>query len=509
MSVITALPLKRVTEIRVDRSNEDCLTFEPVEKMVRGSAKHLLIEISAAHTHTEPQCCEVILNGDRGAAYNVREFSGSGSNVATHAGLSRRFADGVDIPPQNRSRYGGGYLFFPNAFGEDNLKIFQAMGSSFEERLQRHVGLHDSTSIISSISLRPRQAGSSPNFWSVGSIMTLYAVDEDFLITRKTLAGSRDPSFRELPSETNHLAFVMHARALDGREGDQGARIYQAVNGSGTHNDFPMQRFGGENNKINKVLDGRFEEPRVGWSPNDFAPANSFGSLVAFYPEFQRSSFCQCWISQHAAWEETFFPVSQENGAWIHRQEVMEFQFYSQFRGGYASGSYIDAYRLPVSHSSRRIAGASGESSVTLEVPEHASCMRAFVVARTNANVEIDGLLIGFNGNLEGSNYVRRRMSAAKSSHETHVAAESDFGVLPGSNAPPEVFGCNVIAFPHHAAVDREKHVLSVGGTSTGMLALFGGRWNCTEAVTSVTFTPKIGTKFAEGSTFELSFAGT
>ncbi|WP_123788407.1 hypothetical protein [Phytoactinopolyspora halophila] len=462
--------------------------------------------MNAAHTGSQPQYCEVVINSDRRKVYNWREFSAGTRGVLTRYKLEQTTGHGVDIPSRDQDLYGGGFLLFPNAFHSDNLKIFQTVGSSVEERFNRHVGIYMRPEPIDSIQLRPSQDVEQDNAWDIGSIFQLYAVDESHLVGEQHPGADGRITVTEPLRDTNHLSLLMHMRAQEGVEAWQGERIYQIVNGSDNDDRYVVQRLGGENNEVNKIIDGRFIEQRVGWSPDELAPKGSFGTIAALYPELQSAEFYQSWISQHASSEGVYFPVSQENGRWEYRDRVSELRFYPRFRSGSAVGSRIDAYRVPSNPTTRYLVGEGGDRLVKLDVPPGVVCLRAIFVARTDADQVEDGILIELNEDTSTLNYARRRVSAADGTHETGRADDNEFGVAPGRRAPSNVFGCGILNFLQHAADDREKHVLAIVGTSGGRLALYGGRWRSRHPVKSVTFKPRMGNVFEKGSAFELSF---
>lgn len=128
-------------------------------------------------------------------------------------------------------------------------------------------------------------------------------------------------------------------------------------------------------------------------------------------------------------------------------------------------------------------------------------------MARTDASQVDDRIMLALNSDTVATNYATCRASARASSHETAQTADNEAGVLPAATAGANVFGCGALAIPQHASTDRHKHILSSIGASGGRLGLYGARWKNTAAVTSLTFRPKSGTMFVQGSVFELSFA--
>ncbi|QUL53128.1 hypothetical protein KDC22_22240 [Paenibacillus tritici] len=509
MTILSALPLVRIAEIRVESAPELAVTFTSLASLVPAGTRHLVVEVNAAQTYTERRFCEVILNGDTASHYNRREFTAAGSAVTTVSTTNINAAQGVDVPPASAG-YGGGYLLFPFAFRTDNLKLWQTMGSSLETRLQRHSGAWESTAAISSITLRPWQnVPGGVNQWAAGSIVTLYAVDEARLAAdRLPDERSKKFTFGTLPSDANHLLLLMHLRSSQNLVTRQGDRVYQQLNNDTVSANYPIQRLGGEGIADNKIIDEFFTEKRVGWSTAAAAPADSFGNLVVMYPEYRSTVFHKPWMSQHAEFEEVFYPVSQENGRRRNTDALNHLHYFPGIGGEYyLPGSIISAYKSEVP-AARHVVSASGEASVTLQVPAGAVGLRAVAVARTNGAGKEDRLLMELNGDASAASYAVRRASASEHTHETALQSDNEIGVIPGGEAEAGQYGCGALAIVRHADTDRHKHILSLIGASGGRLALYGGRWKNNAAVTSVTFKPKNGTLFAAGSVFELLVAG-
>lgn len=504
MSILSALPLIRIAELKVDGGPQQELAFAALGSLVPAGTKHLLIEVNAAQTYTERRFCEVMINGDTGNRYNRREFMASGTAVTTTNTTNTNVAQGVDIPPAGTSRFGGGYIFFPHAFRTDNLKLWQSMGSSLETRLQRHACSWESTAAIDTITLQPwRNVPGGVNQWAAGSIVTLYAVDESRLVEEKVLSSAGKFTFGTLPADTRHLIMLMHLRSGENLATRQGDRVYQLLNNDQPTSNYKVQRFGGENMASNLIIDEDFTEKRVGWSAAAAAAADSYGNLVVMYPEFRSTDFQRPWISQHAAFEEIYFPVSQENGRWMNTSALTQLHYYPGSGANYLPGSRMAAYK-PNPSGTRHVVAAAGEASVTLTVPADAVGLRVIVVARTNANQAEDRITIELNGDAAAGNYAIRRASAVAGTNETAVTVDNEFGVVPGGTAEAGIYGCGAMSVVQHAATDRYKHVLSTIGASGGRLALYGGLWKNTAAVTTITFKPKNGTLIAGGSVFEL-----
>lgn len=504
MSVLSSLPLVRAAEIKVEVPQQ-AVTLSSLASLVPGGTRHLVVEVNAAQTYSERRFCEVIINGDTSSRYNRREFAAAGSAVTTSVTTNTNTAQGVDIPPSSTG-YGGGYLLFPFAFTANNLKLWHTMGSSLETRIQRHAGCWESTEAIDSITLRPWQnVPGGVNQWTAGSVITLYAVDEARLFTDK-LPDKGKFTFGSLPADTNHLVMLMHLRSSEVNPGRQGDRVYQQLNNDQATASYKVQRFGGENIASNLIIDEAFTEKRVGWSTAAAAPASSYGNLVVLYPEYRSTVFQKPWLSQHASYEDVYFPVSQENGRRTNPAPLTGLHYFPGTGPVYLDGSIISAYK-PEAPAARHVVSAGGEASVTLQVPAGAAGLRAVVVARTDAGQAEDRLLIELNGDTSAAGYTIRRASAYQGTNETALQTDNEIGVIPGGTAEEGLFGCGTLAVIRHADTDRHKHILSLIGAAGGRLALYGGRWKNTATVTSVTFKPKLGTLFAAGSVFELAAA--
>ncbi|WP_342566196.1 hypothetical protein NST84_14245 [Paenibacillus sp. FSL R7-0345] len=513
MSILSSLPLMRIAEIKVEASPGTEITFSSLSALVPEGTRHLVIEVNAAQTYTERRFCEVILNGDTAAHYNRREFVATGSAVTTTSTTNTNVAQGVDIPPSTAG-YGGGYLLFPFAFRTDNLKLWHSMGSSLETRLQRHAGAWENTAAIDAITLRPWQnVPGGVNQWATGSIITLYAVNEALLAAdRLPDAQSKKFTFGTLPTDANHLILLMYLRSSHNVSTRQGDRVYQELNQDSASSNYPIQRFGGEGIADAKIIDEFYNEKRVGWSTAAAAPADSFGNLVVMYPEYRSTDFHKPWISQHAAYEDIFYPVSQENGRRRNTAALTRLHYFPGMGGeSYLPGSIMSAYKSGTP-AARHVVSASGEASVTLQVPAGSVGLRAVVVARTNSSAAEDRLLIELNNDASAASYAIRRASAkgelnTEGTHETVLQTDNEIGVIPGGGAEAGQYGCGALSIIRHAETDRHKHILSLIGAAGGRLALYGGRWKSNAAVTSVTFKPKSGTLFAAGSVFELIVA--
>lgn len=121
------------------------------------------------------------------------------------------------------------------------------MGSSLETRLQRHSGAWESTAALDSIALRPWQnVPGGVNQWAIGSIVTLYAVDETRLAAdRLPDEKSKKFTFGSLPADANHLVLMMQMRSSQNLATRQGDRVYQQLNNDTSSANYPIQRLGG------------------------------------------------------------------------------------------------------------------------------------------------------------------------------------------------------------------------------------------------------------------------
>jgi len=146
--------------------------------------------------------------------------------------------------------------------------------------------------------------------------------------------------------------------------------------------------------------------------------------------------------------------------------------------------------------------GSGGAASMGFtSIPATYTDLVVKVSARDNRALEIDGVLISFNGSTSNFTniYLLGDGSSASSGSLARLAANA-----PGATATASTFSNGEIYIPNYASANYKSLSSdsvtenNATGVSTG---LFANLWSDTAAITSITLTPNNGTLFDQYST--------
>jgi len=151
--------------------------------------------------------------------------------------------------------------------------------------------------------------------------------------------------------------------------------------------------------------------------------------------------------------------------------------------------------------------GSGGAASVTFSsIPATYTDLIIKISARTTRSAIEDSIFLRFNGD-SASNYVRKNIYGDGTSIVSGDGAYNsiDFYAC-GDTATANTFGNAEIIIPSYASANNKS--LSIDGVTennaTSTTTLFkSGIWNNTSAITTISFTPNVGT-FKQYSTFTL-----
>lgn len=162
--------------------------------------------------------------------------------------------------------------------------------------------------------------------------------------------------------------------------------------------------------------------------------------------------------------------------------------------------------------------GAGGSSSITFSsIPATYTHLQIRLLAQTNrATYCRDTLRMGFNSD-SATNYADHSIygdgANAGASASTTVSVMSIGNIGTSAVLSSLMFGTRVIDVLDYANTSKYKTVRSIGGldmngTGTGgiggLVDLNSGLWQSTTAITSITFTPAVGTTFNQYTSFAL-----
>ena len=154
--------------------------------------------------------------------------------------------------------------------------------------------------------------------------------------------------------------------------------------------------------------------------------------------------------------------------------------------------------------------GAGGSSTISFtSVPSTYQHLQIRGIARTDRNAGNDFFRIRFNSD-SGANYKSHELYGDGSSPYSRVLGEVNEIAGPyatASTATADRFGVFIIDVLDYANTNKNKTVRSFTGfdlNGSGVVSMFSGFRNNTEAINSISISPLLGTNFVVNSHFAL-----
>jgi hypothetical protein len=146
-------------------------------------------------------------------------------------------------------------------------------------------------------------------------------------------------------------------------------------------------------------------------------------------------------------------------------------------------------------------------SVVFNSIPSGYKNLQLRIIGRTDRSADVtDGANIRFNGDTS-SNYSDHFLSGNGSSATSGVTQTTSItaaAVLTATSAASQSFGGAVIDILDYTNTNKYKTIRSITGNAVNIIQLRSGNWRSTNAISSITIFPNIGSNFVSGSRFAL-----
>lgn len=508
-SVVPA-PVTFVDEV-VLKEAQPFVEFNDIAGHVPPGSKHLMVEVLASSAGGSSTVVGLNFNGDFEKNYIGRTLSAADKKVKTSLVVDVSAAPAADIPPEGQARFGGGQIFIPWAFTDDQKKHFLSSSAANESSYSVRMGYWSSTKPVSDIRLSLPDGA----HFASGAIFRLYAVDESYLVDEKLLAEAGDVDFSNLPQDLGDLLVVGQTRSDDVNPRRRGDRVMYSINSDTKSSDYRIRRLTGEAEVYsekrktlpNHLLGNQMEEARIGWNSADAAPKDVFGPWLVFYPEYANTDMWRTFLSRHGTHDGHYDPIGNEIGRWTSAAAMSSLRFYP--KGGerkFLPGSRVGLYRTKAPET-RYVVEGDEEKTVSLDIPRSGRTLHVLVAARsaTSELKEEDRLVLDVNGDADAGNYARQYAGTRGKKIEASRRAQNDIGVLPSDTFPDKLMSSTHILMMGFSDSDKQKAIMSYGGVpGDGNIAFFGSRWKRTDPIQTLTFRTKSGAPFERGSVFKV-----
>jgi hypothetical protein len=533
--MIGSIPLLLLSHQKI-LTPQNCATFESIASSTSLKIRHLALQISARNTLATSSRCLLTINQKSNAkrSYPVTSISAHGSTLecnkyySSHSGSTCQI---LDIPSSEEG-FGLGFILLPFCFCDDRGKL--AMSYSTTDR-----GIRRSTGIIFVDSVKSISLSMSRGFFASGTVIRLYAVDEDYLIDDIYLPDGGQIQFPSIDGHHGSLFMLGSARStaagFNYAQTHQGDRMYHHFNEDDSQS-YRYQRITGEGSrewpwiaglnslsrkiyrKLIMLIEVHFKtsskpflciqdqsgsEKRFAWVPNDESEEGLFGCHLVFYPEYSNTDFWRSWISFHGAVDGVWNPVASEAGYWEKRDAIKSVRIYP--RGGPSAngvdcspGSSESLYRCK-GIINRFVVPDCNTTNFSFKCALDGFNLNVLLVGRSQSLTETDNLLIAFNNDYDDKSYSIQTMSGGNSLHYGSRKSGSAIGHLPGLMTSESIYGSILITIACHGYGDRYKKMLGVCAGSDGVISLIGGSWNAYSPIDSVAFRLESGKSFASG----------
>ena len=155
--------------------------------------------------------------------------------------------------------------------------------------------------------------------------------------------------------------------------------------------------------------------------------------------------------------------------------------------------------------------GSGGTSSITFSsIPSTYQHLQIRFMARTTRSLGFDPFLIRMNSDTTAANYASHALYGSGSSAvSNYTSGESGtfHYLVSAATSTASVFGAAVIDVLDYANTNKYKTTRSLAGydgNGSGYICLNSGLWMNTNAITTLTIVPFVGSNFVEYSSFAL-----
>jgi hypothetical protein len=154
--------------------------------------------------------------------------------------------------------------------------------------------------------------------------------------------------------------------------------------------------------------------------------------------------------------------------------------------------------------------GVGGASNITFSsIPATYTDLTVVISGKSATGAVQDAMRMQFNGDT-GANYSSRTLysdsvSSVSSTSYSGIGYFLNVGWFPANSNTANVFGNFLVSIPNYAGstvktVSFDSVAETSGGSFTGGLAIAGGRWNSTAAITSIKIYTDFGNNLIENS---------
>lgn len=353
-SHLNALPFpkKLVAESTLSHS-QAAVVFQNIASIAPEDTRHLYIEILAA-TETDndrPATLTATLNDNHSPNYINRLLFATEDQINTQLHESDSAANLMNIPPADGQRFGGGSIFIPWSFLDDQKKHLLTHSAANESHISTQMAHWSSLEPVSSIHFR---LADESNF-AVGSSFRIYAVDESYRIQDAILPENQaDIGFRRLSQEHSNLIVIGQTRSSEVNPNRRGDRVWYSINNDNQAQNYQIQRLTGEAagsyqpgvaTEPNRIIDNQMNEPRVGWNSAESAPRGVYGPWLLYYPDYTNTATWRTFLSRHGVYDNHWNPIGNEIGRHTDTASIRELRFRPQRGSEFTAGSRVGIYR--------------------------------------------------------------------------------------------------------------------------------------------------------------------
>jgi hypothetical protein len=502
------LPPLKLVEQQILGAAASSVTFSSISSTV---GTHLVAQVYARLVNNaSADLVKVQFNGDSGNNYNREGMFGTDAapSAAINSGVDGIGAMALPGGTTYPNGFGGGFFLIPHAFNTSKHKNLLSANGSAEHQVRCVLGRWADTSAITSIVLVPDNA----NSFIAGSIITLWAVDDKYLLDSSILSGADGTfSFTSIPQQYAALCVIGDLKS--DRNADVDAIDCQ-MNGDATATNYHDQYLFGQN--ADSPTAASENADRLGQCVGSAAtaPAQQFGPLLALFPAYAEADNDPAYLSvsgQHASGtpHATIMVLSgrRNNVEAVNRLDFIPGAGGTNFKDG--SGCWL--YGIPKPRSKRvgRVKLSADAASVTFaNIPQTGRSLTLRVYARTDRDAASDGIDISFNGDTTASNYDRQYLQGTGASVNAARSAATrtwQFCMANASGSDNE-WGASVLVIHNYASTVGHKHGTLIGGLNEDDVEIRSCRWEGTSPIRTISMTPSTADKlFLADSIFELT----
>jgi len=461
-----------------------------------GTPRHLVVRVNGQTGRAGNRDTVLIeINGDSGSNYYKQELNGyDGSNTEAQRNTNARW---MWVPTSNldSDAFGGGTLLFPDAFSTRSHKSFLTFSGANENLVNVTAGRWADTSAISAIKLTT-ETGTN---WSVGSTFEMAVVDEAFNIDEQILGSDGTFSVGSISAADGDLVCIGNLRTDRSSTQDE-AKLY--FNGDTSDSNYTTQRISGSGTWTGA---NSGTTPLAGRCTATNAAANVFGAMIAQVTNFSDGSNDRNRIGiagYHQASDDSDVRVysSRQNNT----AAITSLSLVPDTGTNFETSSMLSTYAVPKGLITRTELGSDTSSVTFSSIPATYDHLEVSVYTRTDRSAVNDVVNMTFNTDTTAANYNHQELQGAGSTLSANTdAANYRIGVYPSASEGSNEFGIGTTTIYNYAKTDRDKHRLTVMGSSERVL-LYSRRWEDTSAINQIVLTPNAGTNFLAGSVFTL-----